>query len=127
MTLRPRALHRPLALAAIWLVGRSERLSRYSYPIGLILGALLVPLAGLDSVALVGDTTVIPRSVPEIQLPDLSLISGMIIPALAISIIGLVQAVGVSQSVPKTAEKTITEAGVIGRVMKTAITTARSA
>ena len=34
------------------------------------------------------------------HLPDISLIAGMIIPALAISIIGLVQAVGVSQSVP---------------------------
>ena len=89
-----------VTIAGIWLVGRWTALARYSYPIGLVLGALLVPILGLDSVALVGDTTVIPRSLPEVNLPDPSLIAGMIIPALAISIIGLVQAVGVSQSVP---------------------------
>ena len=89
-----------VTIAGIWLVGRWKALARYSYLIGLALGALLVPILGLESVALVGDTTVIPRSIPDVHLPDMSLIAGMIIPALAISIIGLVQAVGVSQSVP---------------------------
>jgi len=89
-----------VTILAIALVGRLPKVDRYSYPIGLVVGALLVPVFGLDSVVLVGETTAIPRSLPDVQLPDMSLVSGMVVPALAIAIIGLVQAVGVSQSVP---------------------------
>jgi SulP family sulfate permease len=87
-------------IAVIWLAGRAKQLRRYSYPIGLAVATMLVALPGLDSVALVGDSTTIPRSLPHVQLPDWSLVPGMIVPAIAIAIIGLVQAVGVSQSVP---------------------------
>jgi SulP family sulfate permease len=87
-------------IAVIWLAGRAKQLQRYSYPIGLAVATMLVALPGLDSVALVGDSTTIPRSLPHVQLPDWSLVPGMIVPAIAIAIIGLVQAVGVSQSVP---------------------------
>jgi SulP family sulfate permease len=55
---------------------------------------------GLDSVAVVGDSTAIPRSLPSLNLPNLSLIPAMILPALIITIIALVQAAGVSQSMP---------------------------
>jgi len=76
------------------------RLARYAYVIALAVATLAVLVLGLDSVALVGDTTDIPQALPRFNLPDPSLIGEMIIPALAIAIIGLVQSSGVSQSVP---------------------------
>jgi SulP family sulfate permease len=88
-----------LTMAVILVVERSH-LSRYAYVIALAAATLTVLFLGLDSVALVGDTTEIPQAFPRFNLPDLSLIGEMIIPALAIAIIGLVQSSGVSQSVP---------------------------
>ena len=41
-----------------------------------------------------------PRALPSLVLPDLALISRLIIPAIAIGIIGLVQGAGVSQTFP---------------------------
>lgn len=76
------------------------RLARYAYVIALAAATLTVLGLGLDSVAVVGDTTDIPQALPRFNLPNLSLIGEMILPALAIAIIGLVQASGVSQSVP---------------------------
>ena len=88
-----------LTISVILILERT-RLSRYAYVIALAAATLTVFLLGLDSVALVGDTTEIPQAFPRFNLPDLSLIGEMIIPALAIAIIGLVQSSGVSQSVP---------------------------
>jgi len=51
-------------------------------------------------VAVVGDTTEILRSLPSLNLPDLSLVPAMLLPALTIAIIALVQAAGVSGSIP---------------------------
>jgi SulP family sulfate permease len=76
------------------------RLARYAYVMALAAATLAVLVLGLDSVAVVGDTTDIPQALPRFNLPSLSLIGEMIIPALAIAIIGLVQSSGVSQSVP---------------------------
>ena len=47
-----------------------------------------------------GDITEIPRSLPVPHLPDLSPVLGLFLPGMAIAIIALVQAAGVSQSVP---------------------------
>ena len=52
------------------------------------------------TVAIVSDTSEIPQSLPTPNLPNLSLIPSMILPALTIAIIALVQAAGVSQSIP---------------------------
>jgi SulP family sulfate permease len=88
-----------LTIGLILGLGRT-RFNRYAYVLALALTTVLVPLLGWDTVALVGDTTHIPQSLPSLHLPDLSLIPGMVIPALAIAIIALVQSAGVSQSVP---------------------------
>jgi SulP family sulfate permease len=61
---------------------------------------LVVLLLQPESVAIVSDTSEIPRSLPRPNLPDLSLIPSMILPALTIAIIALVQAAGVSGSIP---------------------------
>ena len=76
------------------------RWGRYAYTIGLAVSTLTVLVLGLDSVILVGDATDIPQAFPKFNLPNLSLIFEMLIPAFAIAIIGLVQSAGVSQSVP---------------------------
>ncbi len=73
---------------------------RYSFAVGVVFTTLLVAIMGLDSVAVVGDSTEIPRSLPSLNLPNLSLIPAMLLPALIITIIALVQAAGVSQSMP---------------------------
>jgi SulP family sulfate permease len=76
------------------------RFRQYAYAVALIAVTLLVSMAGLDSVALVGDSTPISTVVPQIHLPDLSLMLRLVVPALAIAIVGLVQAAGVSNSIP---------------------------
>jgi SulP family sulfate permease len=86
-------------IGTILLVERTP-LKRYAYLVALVLVTILVPLLGLESVTLVGDTTDIPRTIPIPHLPDLSLVPSLILPALAIALIALVQAAGVSQSVP---------------------------
>jgi SulP family sulfate permease len=60
----------------------------------------LTSVLGVEPVELVGDIAYIPRSLPLPMLPDLSLIPALIMPAIAIGIIGLVQGAGVGQSYP---------------------------
>jgi SulP family sulfate permease len=91
-----------VGLATILTIALVERtpLKRYAYLVALVLATALVPLLGLQSVTLVGATTTIPRTIPIPHLPDLTLVPSLILPALALAIIVLVQASGVSQSVP---------------------------
>ena len=76
------------------------KLDRYSFAIAVVIATLLALLPVFDSVVVVGDTTDIPRGLPLPNLPDISLVPSMILPALTIAIIALVQASGVSGSVP---------------------------
>jgi SulP family sulfate permease len=87
-----------VTIAVIVAVNRT-RLEKYSFLIGVAFTTVLVAVVSSD-VALVGDSTDIPRSVPSLNLPELSLIPGLLLPAAAIAIIALVQAAGVSGSVP---------------------------
>jgi SulP family sulfate permease len=88
-----------LVMAIIYLMERTKY-GRYSYLVALLAATALVALLQPAGVAVVGDSTAVPRSFIQLHLPDLSLIPRLIIPALAIAIIALVQAAGVSQSVP---------------------------
>ena len=76
------------------------RLERYSFAIAVVAGTLLALLPLFESVVVVGDTTEIPRGLPMPHMPDLSLVPSMLVPALTIAIIALVQAAGVSGSIP---------------------------
>jgi sulfate permease, SulP family len=82
------------------IVLERTRLNPVAMLVALVIATALVPLAGWDSVTLVGDTASIPRSLPLPTLPDLTLAPQLILPAIAIGIIGLVQAAGVSQGFP---------------------------
>ncbi len=72
-------------------------LKSFSMLIALIIGAALVKFMSLDSVALVGE---IPKGLPVPMLPSLTLVPELVLSAIAIGIIGLVQATGVSQGYP---------------------------
>jgi SulP family sulfate permease len=91
-----------LTTIALILVLRRTRLGKISLLLALVVAALLVPLFGLNSVVLVGDTTYIPSGFPRPAIPipifDLELITA----AIAVAIIGLVQGAGVSSSYPNT-------------------------
>jgi SulP family sulfate permease len=73
---------------------------KYSFLLGVIVTTVLVAAVSPANVAVVGDSTDIPRSLPSLNLPELSLIPSLAVPAAAIAIIALVQAAGVSGSVP---------------------------
>jgi SulP family sulfate permease len=86
-------------IALIVLLDRT-RLSKVSLLIALVVGSALVPLFNLSSVLLVADVSPLPDSLPRPALPDLSLVAGLVGPAIALSIIALVQGAGISQSYP---------------------------
>ncbi|MGB5167725.1 MAG: SulP family inorganic anion transporter, partial [Acidimicrobiia bacterium] len=76
------------------------KLEKFGFLIGVVFTTVLVAIFSPASVAIVGDDTQIPRELPALNVPDLSLIAGLLLPAAAIAIIALVQAAGVSSSVP---------------------------
>jgi len=64
----------------------------------MLIASLLVPLFSWDSVELVEDVAEIPRGLPNLVLPPLSAILGLIVPAMSLAFVGLVQGAGVSQN-----------------------------
>jgi SulP family sulfate permease len=88
-----------VTVTMILLVERTP-LAKFNMVLSMLGAALFVYLLNWPSVALVGDIADIPRSLPRPVLPDLALVPGLIVPAVAVGIIGLVQAAGVSKTVP---------------------------
>jgi len=91
-----------LTIALIYLLG-STRLSKFSLILSLLLAssiAILLNEIFTAEIKLVGDIADIPRALPKPVLPDLTLISKLIVPAISIGIIGIVQGAGVSQTFP---------------------------
>ena len=88
-----------LTIALVVITDRTK-FSRFSFAVAVVVTTIIVAVLDMGSVLLVGDTTSIPRSLPDLNLPDLSLVPAMLVPALTIAIIALVQAAGVSQSIP---------------------------
>lgn len=86
-------------MLVIALVNRTKY-ERFSMLVGIAVVTVLVNFAQPASVAVVGDTTQIPQSLPSFNLPDLSLVPALFTSSLAIAIVALVQASGVSQSMP---------------------------
>jgi len=70
--------------------------------LGMIGASALVQILNLTSVELIQDIAEIPKGFPTPALPGLSLVLGLIGPAMAVGLIGLIQAAGVSKSVPNT-------------------------
>src|SRR5512136_2446897 len=89
-----------ITIGLIFGIGRIKRLSNFSMMLALIGSSLLVVVLGWTSVEVIADIAAIPSGFPRPVLPDLSLIPALLPGAIAVGIIGLVQASGVSKSVP---------------------------
>jgi SulP family sulfate permease len=89
-----------ITIGLILGLGRIKRISNFSMMLALIGSSVLVIVLGWTHVEVIADIATIPSGFPRPVLPDLSLIPAMLPGALAVGIIGLVQAAGVSKSVP---------------------------
>lgn len=74
------------------------RLKSFGIVVALIVASLLVPALAWDSVATVADIAEIPDSLPRPTLPPLEVFPSMVLPALALALVGLIQGAGVSQN-----------------------------
>ena len=96
-----------LALAIALGLGRT-RLATWSSLFALVVPSLLVVLLGWESVQSVADVSPIPRGIPALTLPDLSLLSvELFLAGFALAVIIAVQGAGVSQSVENPDESRI--------------------
>ena len=86
-------------IGTVVLLSRTK-LSNYALAIALLLATLAVLVLGLDSVELVGDSFQISSGIPTPALPSLQMIGTLIMPAIAIGLLGLIQAAGISQAIP---------------------------
>ena len=108
--LHPGVWHLPTILVALATIGlivilKRTSLAKFNMIIALVVASGLAILFnnytnGAGSVALLADIAVIPRGFPQPRLPDFSLVASLIAPAMAIGLVGLIQAAGVSRSVP---------------------------
>ena len=89
-----------VTIGLIILFGRIKPLRNFSMILALIGASLLVYVLGLTSVQLIKNIATIPSGFPHPVLPDFTLIPLLLPGAFAVGIIGLVQASGVSKSVP---------------------------
>jgi SulP family sulfate permease len=89
-----------LAAMALILLFDRTRLNKFSMLIGLLIVALLPIIFQWDTVALVGDTATIPAGLPRPMIPVPLLNLDLITVGIAVAIIGMVQAAGVSLGYP---------------------------
>jgi SulP family sulfate permease len=94
-----------LIVALLW----HKALQRFAFIIAIAVATVLLLLltlpalptaANFAAVPTVGSISAIPRELPQLALPQLSLVLTLLLPALSIAIIGLVQGAGVSQGTP---------------------------
>lgn len=92
-----------VTIALILLLERT-RLGALALVFAVIVGSVAAVLLNLieagDPVALIGDIAEVPRSLPTVQLPDLSLIPTLLVPAFSLALVGLVQGAAISGSIP---------------------------
>jgi sulfate permease, SulP family len=91
-----------LIVALLWV----KSLRRFAFIVAIAAATVLLVLLSLQSasgfatVPTVGDMGSIPRALPQLVFPDLTLIPALLLPALSLAVIGLVQGAGVSQGTP---------------------------
>jgi SulP family sulfate permease len=86
-------------IAIIFLLART-RLRNYGLAIAMLVTSLAVLLLNLTSVSLVGDSYEIAGAIPTLGMPSLSMVGALLMPAVAVGLLGLIQAAGISQNVP---------------------------
>jgi SulP family sulfate permease len=96
-------------LALIVGLLRHKSLQRFAFIIAIAVATMLLAVLAMPAlptavpfgaVPTVGNISPIPRELPQLALPQLSLVLSLWLPALSIAIIGLVQGAGVSQGTP---------------------------
>jgi sulfate permease, SulP family len=87
-------------VALIVILDRIKATSQFSFILAMVFASLLPFLPWFQNVPLVGDVTQVPSALPSFSLPDFSLMLQLIVPAFALSVIGLVQGAGISQGYP---------------------------
>lgn len=89
------------ALTIGLIVGLGKtRLKAFNMILAIFLASAVTAVFNLTSVETIGSIADIPRGFPPIVMPDFTLIPILLPSAMALAIIGLVQAVGVSKTVP---------------------------
>jgi sulfate permease, SulP family len=83
----------------IWF-GRIKFTRQYAFILAMVIASALASLEVFHIVPLVGDVTEVPNALPSFSRLDFSMIFPLIVPAFALSIIGLVQGAGISQGYP---------------------------
>jgi SulP family sulfate permease len=106
----PGIWHLPTVLVSLATLGliillARTRVAKFNMIIALITASILAMLLNqvtrnVGSVALIGDIASIPGGFPQPTLPEFSLVLRLFAPAMAIGLVGLIQAAGVSRSVP---------------------------
>lgn len=95
-----------LTLSSIVVLLWVKPLKRFAFIIAIAAATILLsilgwnPDSGFAMVPRVGDVASIPRALPQMVIPDLSLFTTLLLPALSLAVIGLVQGAGVSQGIP---------------------------
>jgi sulfate permease, SulP family len=94
-----------LIVALLW----HKVLQRFAFIIAIAVATVMLVVLSLPAlstasqfaaVPTVGGIAAIPRELPQLELPQLSLVLSLWLPAMSIAIIGLVQGAGVSQGTP---------------------------
>lgn len=91
-----------LTIVMMYLFGLT-RFSRFSFILALVIASAVSVLLNTYSstdIKLVKDIADVQRTLPSLMLPETKLIGQLIVPAIAIGIIGIVQGAGVSQTFP---------------------------
>jgi hypothetical protein len=89
-----------MTIAAILLLQRS-RLKTFAFILAVVSAAIVAAVLGQPSIALLGGVGELPSNLPSLVFPDFSAIPQLLLPALALAIVGLAVAAGVSQSYPE--------------------------
>ncbi len=89
-----------LITIAVILLANRTRLRKISAILGLGAATALVAMLGMENVKLIADVAELPSRLPRFTLPNISLIPALLIPALSVSIVGLVQGAAVSKKYP---------------------------
>lgn len=88
-----------VTIALIVTLGRT-RLGAFGMVVAIVSVSAAIAIGNVDSVRLVGDVAEIPSSMPAPDLPDLSLVLGLVLPAVSLAFVALVQGAAISHSVP---------------------------
>ena len=98
-----------VTLGLMVLLLRLTSVQRFAFIIAIAVATVLLALltlpvlptaAAFATVPTVGEIAAIPRSLPQLAIPQPSLILSLLLPAFSVAIIGLVQGAGVSQGTP---------------------------